>query len=95
MDAVMPTDVVLLEPERERLVNALQKACEKLKASQGELVLDFASVHRLDPGTLRAMESVADAGDGTGTKVTLRGVNVDVYKVLKLTKLAPRFTFQT
>ena len=31
--------------------------------------------------------------DAKTVKVVLRGVNVDVYKVLKLVKLTPRFSF--
>jgi anti-anti-sigma regulatory factor len=52
-------------------------------------------VSRIDSGALRALEAVADAGDGKGTKVVLRGVNIEIYKVLKLMKLAPRFAFRT
>jgi anti-anti-sigma regulatory factor len=52
-------------------------------------------VYRIDSGALRALEAVADAGDGKGSKVVLRGVNIDIYKVLKLVKLAPRFTIRT
>ena len=38
----------------------------------------------------RSSPSIADE---KGVKVVLRGVNVDVYKVLKLVKLASRFSF--
>ena len=41
------------------------------------------------------MENLADTVDGKGTKVVLRGVNIDIYKVLKLMKLSPRFAFRT
>jgi hypothetical protein len=36
------------------------------------------------------MENLATTADEKAAKVVLRGVNVDVYKVLKLMKLAPR-----
>jgi len=39
------------------------------------------------------MESLAGRADEKAVKVVLRGVNVDIYKVLKLMKLAPRFSF--
>jgi len=76
------------------VAHALQAVQEKLKVAQGEVVLDFSSVCRVDPAALRAMESLADTVDGNGTKVVLRAVNVDIYKVLKLMKLAARFSFR-
>ena len=91
----MTTDPVRLELDEERLVQALQEAGEKLDLGHGEVLLDFSSVHRIDPSALRAMEQIADKGDGKGTRVVLRGVNVEIYKVLKLMKLAPRFAFRT
>ena len=39
------------------------------------------------------MEEFAGIADEKGVKVALRGVNVHVYKVLKLVKLASRFSF--
>jgi hypothetical protein len=39
------------------------------------------------------MEALAGAADDKGIKVVLRGVNVDIYKVLKLAKLSSRFAF--
>ena len=40
------------------------------------------------------METLADSADEKAVKVVLRGVNIDIYKVLKLAKLASRFSFQ-
>jgi anti-anti-sigma regulatory factor len=77
-----------------RLAATLQEALEKLDTADGELVLDFSSVGRVDPGALRAMERLAGAADGKDVKVVLRGVNVRTYKALKLAKLPPRFSFQ-
>jgi anti-anti-sigma regulatory factor len=91
----MATNAVWVKVDGERVVPALQEAREKLDSVPGELVLDFSSVHRVAPGALRAMEELADAVDGKGTKVVLRGVNIDIYKVLKLMKLSPRFAFRT
>jgi anti-anti-sigma regulatory factor len=79
----------------ERVVQALQAAGEKLDTVDGELVLDFSSVHRIDPGAVRAMEKLAGMADDKTVKVVLRGVNIDIYKVLKLVKLTPRFSFVT
>jgi anti-anti-sigma regulatory factor len=77
----------------ERLVHALQKACEQLDGADGEVVLDFSCVSRIDPSALGEMEKLADIADDKAVKVVLRGVNIDIYKVLKLVKLAPRFSF--
>jgi len=84
---------VFLKIDEERVVQALQEAGEKLDSAQGEVVLDFSSVHRIDPRALRGIEEFAGLADGKGVKVALRRVDVDVYKVLKLVKLASRFSF--
>jgi anti-anti-sigma regulatory factor len=81
------------EIDEEHVVLALQGAGEKLDGAEGEVVLDFSSVRRVDPNAIRAMEEFANMADDKSVKVGLRGVNVDVYKVLKLVKLASRFSF--
>lgn len=77
----------------ERVVQGLQEASEKLDMAEGEVVLDFSSVRRIDPSAVREMEKLAGVADDKAVKVGLRGVNIDIYKVLKLVKLAPRFSF--
>lgn len=84
---------VLLNFGEQRLVPALREAAEKLDTSAGEAVLDFSSVHRIDSGALRAIEEFVRIADDKGVKVALSGVNVGAYKVLKLAKLASRFSF--
>jgi anti-anti-sigma regulatory factor len=84
-----------LEIDGEHLVQALQDAGEKLNSADGEVVLDFSSVRRIEPSALGALEKLAGTADDKAVKVVLRGVNVDVYKVLKLVKLTPRFSFLT
>lgn len=79
--------------EEQRLVPALQQASEKLDSAAGEIVLDFSSVLRVDPAAIQAIERFADTADRKAVKVALRGVNVDIYKVLKLVKLASRLSF--
>jgi len=88
----MAKNDVWLKINGEGVVQTLQRALEQLEKAEGEVHLDFSSVLRVDPSALRAMESLAGAVNGD-TKVVLRGVSVDVYKVLKLMKLAPRFSF--
>jgi len=82
-----------LEIDGEGVVQALQEARERLESAEGDLFLDFSSVRRIDPRALRTMEKLAGVADDKAVKVVLRGVNVDVYKVLKLARLAPRFSF--
>ena len=84
-----------LEFDGESVAHALQEAREKLDSADGDVCLDFSSVRRIDPSALREMEELASIADDKAVKVVLRGVNVDIYKVLKLMKLAPRFSFLT
>jgi anti-anti-sigma regulatory factor len=91
----MPMNTVSLKIDGDRVAHALQEALEKLDGAGSEVVLDFSSVRRIDPSALRAMEGLAGTADDKDAKVVLRGVNVDIYKVLKLTKLASRFSFLT
>ena len=84
---------VFLNIDEERVVSALQEVGGNLDRAQGEAILDFSSVRRIDSSALQAMEEFARIADDKAVKVVLRGVNVDVYKVLKLVKLAHRFSF--
>ena len=86
---------VLLKIDEERVVDALREAADKLDSSDGEVVLDFSSVRKIAPSATQALENLAIVANNKSVKVVLRGVNVDVYKVLKLVKLAPRFSFLT
>jgi len=89
----MSTTQVFLDIEEKRVVATLQEVAEGLDESQGETVLDFSSVRRIDSKTLQALEDLARVADQKGVKIVLRGVKVDVYKVLKLVKLTQRFFF--
>ena len=89
----MPMNTEWLEIDGDRVAHTLQEALEKLDGGGGEVVLDFSSVRRIDPSALRAMATLASRADEKVAKVALRAVNVDVYKVLKLMKLAARFSF--
>ena len=89
----MPVNTVWLKVDGERVVQTLKEALETVDTAEGEVVLDFSSVERVDPSALQAMETLAGKADGKSVKVVLGGVNVSVYKTLKLMKLAPRFSF--
>jgi anti-anti-sigma regulatory factor len=83
---------VWVEIDGKRVAQALHETGEKLDSAGGDVFLDFSSVRRLDSGGLRALEDLAGAADGKMAKVTLRGVKVDVYKVLKMARLSSRFS---
>jgi anti-anti-sigma regulatory factor len=75
----------------------VEQACDhvrrKLAGTEGGVILDFSVVRRVDYSGLRAMEDLANAADEKSVKISLEGVNVDVYKVLKLARLTARFSF--
>jgi anti-anti-sigma regulatory factor len=75
-------------------LEALQEALDCVESVQGELVLDFAAVHRIEPDAVRALETLAVRAYLKGVRVVLGAVPVAVYKVLKLVQLVPRFHFR-
>ena len=89
----MATTAVFLKIDEQGIVPELRDAAAKLGKAEGETVLDFSSVRRIDPSALRALEEFARAADEKTIKVVIRGANVEVYKVLKLVKLTRRFSF--
>ena len=89
----MAMTAVFLNVDETRVVSALREAGEKLDGTESEVALDLSSVHRIDSSALAALEELARIADAKNVKVALRGVNVEVYKVLKLVKLTRRFSF--
>ena len=92
----MTTNAVWITVDPDRVVPVLQQdAMEQMNRGEGEVVLDFSSVRRIDPAVVRAMQELANLADDRSVKVVLRAVNVDIYKVFKLLKLTHRFSFLT
>jgi anti-anti-sigma regulatory factor len=89
----MTKNSVWLNVEADRVVAALDESFGTLDNAGGELLLDFSHVDRLDAAALRSLEKLAGAADQKAVKIQLRGVQVGVYRVLKLTRLAPRLCF--
>jgi len=83
-----------LNMDDRRFALTLREAGAKLDGADGEAILDFSSVRRLDSNALRALEEFAQIADEKGIKVVLYGVNVDVYKVFKLMKLTRLLSFE-
>ena len=81
--------------EGDRVAECIHEAHMQLDTVCDQTTLDFSSVLRITPRDLRAMEELADRAENESVKVVLCGVNVDIYKVLKLVKLAARFSFAT
>lgn len=79
--------------DEERIVDALKEIGMRIDGANKEMVLDFSSVRRIDPSALRELEELAGIAGEKAVTLELRGVSVDIYKVLKLAKLAPRFLF--
>jgi anti-anti-sigma regulatory factor len=70
-----------------------QEALEALTRAGGELVLDFSTVVKIDAAMATAMEELADRGARSSVLVGLRGVNVGIYRALKLLNVANKFSF--
>jgi anti-anti-sigma regulatory factor len=77
----------------ERAEVVVQGAVERLSGAKDELVVDFSAVRRIDPAALRQIEELAAAAHERAVKLVLRGVQVEVYKVLKLVAATPQFSF--
>jgi anti-anti-sigma regulatory factor len=78
--------------DQQRVTAALDQAAKKLN-SEAEVALDLSSVRRLDASDVQRLENFARVANEKKVKVLLRGVNVDIYKALKLTKLSGEFWF--
>lgn len=94
----MTTNAEWIQVEPDRVLQALQQeAANRVKSApaQSEVTLDFASVARIDPKVVGALEQLAGLAEDRSVKVVLRGVNGDIYKVLKLLRLTQRFSFLT
>lgn len=89
----MATKAAWLKVDGGRVAQALEEAEAGLDRAEGEVALDFSNVRRIDAAALRAMESFAAIADDKGVAVVLRGVDIAIYKVLKLVNLGSRFSF--
>jgi len=89
----MAVTAMWMNVDERLLVTALEEAKKKLDGAGGEAVLDFSSVRGVDASMLKALEEFVHTADEKAVKVVLRGVNIDVYRVLKLVKLTEKFSF--
>ncbi|HZQ96037.1 MAG TPA: STAS domain-containing protein [Candidatus Sulfotelmatobacter sp.] len=75
------------------MISGLRSAAAQLSGDDGELNMDFSCIARIDAGAMRALEDLARKAEERRVKVVLSGVNVNVYKTLKLARLSRRFSF--
>ncbi len=89
----MATTSITPAQESDAMLRAVRQCREQIDSAGGPLTLDFSSLRRIDAPLLNAIEDLAQAAERKNVKVELQGLNIGVYKVLKLMKLAPRFIF--
>ncbi|HUK46976.1 MAG TPA: STAS domain-containing protein [Terriglobales bacterium] len=90
----MATVSVLRNLDEAQLASMLEKASEMLADNIREVVMDFSAVRRINASAIPAMEEFICVAEEKGITVVLLGVNVHVYKALKLVKLASRLSFR-
>ena len=74
-------------------VPAIDEVSERLNDSGDQILVDLSSVGRIHPSAVAALDRLARAAEDRGIRIVLEGVSVEVYRVLKLVKLAARFSF--
>jgi anti-anti-sigma regulatory factor len=90
----MSTASNMIWPESDGAGPLLRAALERLDSADPVLEVDLSRVERLDAAALRAIGELAAKARDRSVQVVLRGVNVRVYKVLKLVAVAGQFSFQ-
>ena len=91
----MTTNSVRIQVDPKHTQAFRDEAIERLTRADGEVVLDFSSVKQIDTDGVRALEELVGLAEEKSVKLVLRAVNINVYRVLKLLKLAQRFTVLT
>lgn len=76
-----------LKVDGTNVADSLHAAAGKLNAADGEMVLDFSAVQRVDANSVTALEQLAAKAKEKSVQLVLRGVNVSIYKVFKLSRL--------
>src|SRR5579871_3392284 len=54
----MPMNTVLLSIDGSRVAGSLREILDKLEGAEGELVVDFSQVHRVDSADVQALEAL-------------------------------------
>ena len=89
----MATNGTWFKIDEKHTMQDLQTAANSVNRADSELVIDCSELARLDPRGVATLGALANKADEHEVKVVLHGVNVDIYKVLRLVKLTARFSF--
>ncbi len=89
----MATIADWLKVDGTRVADMLREAANMLSDADGEMVLDFSGVERVDARAVVALEELAGKAKEKSVRIVLRGVNVGIYKVLKLSRLEGQLGF--
>ncbi len=89
----MATIADWLKIDGARVADTLREAGNTLSTADGEMVLDFSGVERVDAKAVNALEELSAKAKDKSVRIVLRGVNIGVYKVLKLSRLDGRLEF--
>jgi len=92
MTTVNAPDCVVVD--KNRLPQSLAELRTLMDNGVREFIVDFSAVRRLDSAALRAMEELARAAEEKKVTITVRGVTVEIYKVLKLARISEHFRFE-
>ena len=88
----MGTVAMLVNLEDGTLAAALEEVSGRLENGGRHLVLDFSSVERLSTAEVHAIDEFTRTADEKGVKVIIRGLDVELYRALKLAKLPVRLS---
>lgn len=88
------TNTLLFRVDPDDLPGALDEARAAFERSQdSEVMLDLAALRRIDPAGVAALAELARAAADRNVRLRARGVNVAVYKVLRLAGAADGIAF--
>jgi anti-anti-sigma regulatory factor len=73
----------------------VRSALERLDTAENELILDFSGVRRVDPAAVRSLAELAAKAQAHSVRIVIEGVNIEIYKVLRLLAMAAQFSFRT
>ena len=79
--------------DAETAAASLRRIAEVGPNKDAQLRLDLSQVKRIDEPTLTALGALAFDAESLHSQIVLRGVNADIYKVMKLMNVAQRFQF--
>lgn len=83
----------MVRVDEQHVEDSLRQAMLQLDG-ESEFVLDFSLVRRIGPRALQELETLAELAEDKAVRIVLGGVNIDVYKAMKLLHLTRHFSFR-